>query len=72
MPLCVFPGSSKLLRLGEEVTFATLPRSTSRDELQALPVLGGNRSPVRGTGFFPPVDYPPSTVREVYPVNAVC
>ena len=26
MPLCAFPGSSNLLRLGEEVTMATLPR----------------------------------------------
>ena len=29
--------------LGEEITMTTLPRSSSRDELQALPMLGGNR-----------------------------
>ena len=30
MPLCEFPGSSNLLRLGEEVTMATLPRVNLR------------------------------------------
>ena len=30
MPLCAFPGSSNLLRLGEEVTMATLPRVNLR------------------------------------------
>ena len=52
MPLCTFPGSSNLLRLGEEVTMATRHVSTSGTCRTAPHLVCGSASLGFGSIFF--------------------